>query len=477
MITTMKRFALLAIAITFILSCNSDVMTVGDLMAIGNDLELIEKDIADKYHVTTDDVDDYVNFRKLEAKGKGKILEVTDIKTIYTKSGNPSMYIICYSEGWDIISADKRTPVIVATSEIGKFNFSREHPILEYIEGEAENIELISRNCNQQMILTKNDFEESNENTDFWEHITADSDIINSYEPNIKDLPPLIPEGHWELTGVTSRPIVYDSICHLTTTQWHQGYPYNKYCPTDPNNQNKRSAAGCVAVAGAQMLYYLHQKLNINPSIPTIVPNPGYVGNEYPNDFTNFRSDHWDNMTNDQIATLISYIGNLVNMSYSYNSSGAVTKDLIEDVFTSLGISSTWHAFDTNIIKTSLSSEMPVIVSAQTASDGHSLIIDGYKRFRTEYTYMYEWVYDSPTEEMIEIKKPIYELEYSSPYITQVQMNWGWGETYPSNDLDNNNIWYNPTDSWIVNIIKNNSYTTDEFSSKRGIIYNFSKIE
>lgn len=164
-------------------------------------------------------------------------------------------------------------------------------------------------------------------------------------------------------------------------------------------------------------------------------------------------------------------------MSYSYNSSGAVTKDLIEDVFTPLGISSTWHAFDTNIIKTSLSSEMPVIVSAQTASDGHSLIIDGYKRFRTEYTYMYEWVYDSPTEEMVEIKKPIYELEYSSPYITQVQMNWGWGETYPSNDLDNNNIWYNPTDSWIVNIIKNNSYTTDEFSSKRGIIYNFSKIE
>lgn len=472
----MKRLALFAIVTLFILSCNSDVMTVVDLTAIENDVEIIEKDTADKYHVTPYDVDDYVNFRKLEAKGKGKILEVTDIKTIYTKSGNPSMYIICYSEGWDIISADKRTPVIVATSEIGKFNFSREHPILEYIEGEAENIELISRNCDQQMILTKNDSEESNKNTDFWEHITADSDIINSYEPNIKDLPPLIPEGHWELTGVISKPTVYDSICHLTPIQWHQGYPYNKYCPCD-HISFTWTKAGCVAVVGAQMLYYLHQKLSINPSVPTSVPTPGFIGSEYPNGFTNFRSDHWDNMTEDQVAVLISYIGNLVGMNYSVDESLAYIEDLTDKVFKVFGISSSFVPYDPNIVKTSLIDGFPVIVSAGNNSSSHALIIDGYKRFRTEYTYTYEWVYDFPTEEMIEIKKPKCEVEYSSPYIDQVQMNWGWGDNYPTNELSNNNVWYNPTDSWVVNHIENEIPFTEEYNIKSDIIYNFSKDE
>ena len=176
-------------------------------------------------------------------------------------------------------------------------------------------------------------------------------------------------------------------------------------------------------------------------------------------------------MTNEQIAVMISYIGYSVSMNYSYSLSSADTENLIKDVFTPLGISSTWHTFDANIVKTSLSSEMPVIVSARADLGGHAFIIDGYKRFRTEYTYMYEWVYDSPTEEMIEIKKPIYELEYSSPYIDQVQMNWGWNANLDNSS--NNDIWYNPTDNWIVNL--NNSSL--EFNNKRGIIYNFSKSE
>ncbi len=45
-----------------------------------------------------------------------------------------------------------------------------------------------------------------------------------------------------------------ESVGPLLTTSWHQGYPYNMYCPTGYNSQ--RCVVGCVATAAAQIFYY-----------------------------------------------------------------------------------------------------------------------------------------------------------------------------------------------------------------------------
>lgn len=93
---------------------------------------------------------------------------------------------------------------------------------------------------------------------------------------------------------------------------------------------------------------------------------------------------------------------------------------------------------------------LPVIVSAHTglSGDGHSFIIDGFKSYKTKYTYTYEWVYDS------------------SPYIEQVKMNWGW-----ANQLHNNEAWYTPVENWSVTSDQHGGQMT--FSHNKKMIYDF----
>jgi len=45
-----------------------------------------------------------------------------------------------------------------------------------------------------------------------------------------------------------------ESVGPLLTTSWHQGYPYNMFCPT--GYDDRRCVVGCVATAAAQILYY-----------------------------------------------------------------------------------------------------------------------------------------------------------------------------------------------------------------------------
>ena len=45
----------------------------------------------------------------------------------------------------------------------------------------------------------------------------------------------------------------YEAVSPLLTTKWGQGYPYNGLCP---DYDNDRAAAGCVAVAMAQIMNY-----------------------------------------------------------------------------------------------------------------------------------------------------------------------------------------------------------------------------
>ncbi len=45
-----------------------------------------------------------------------------------------------------------------------------------------------------------------------------------------------------------------ESVGPLLTTSWHQGYPYNMYCPTGYDDRN--CVVGCTATAAAQILYY-----------------------------------------------------------------------------------------------------------------------------------------------------------------------------------------------------------------------------
>ena len=93
-------------------------------------------------------------------------------------------------------------------------------------------------------------------------------------------------------------------------------------------------------------------------------------------------------------------------------------------------------------------------------------IIDGYKEYRTKYTYTYEWVYDGPSNVPLPTYPEKIEIEYSSPVIEQIRMNWGYANEY----LNNDNL-YTLTGDWAINV----NGVNYSYNYNRELIYGFSK--
>ena len=247
-------------------------------------------------------------------------------------------------------------------------------------------------------------------------------------------------DGHWQLTSVDTLLVAYDSL-KLTQTVWDQEFNgYNKYCPLCTGSSYWRAPAGCVPVAGAQMLFYLHNKLGTPAFAPDTAMCIGHVGfGNYIQATGGSSSTTWnymlDNDYNDKgyrsAAVLIADVGKKVGVTYGDDGSGASLSNLVS-VFAQYGIDCTFSTFGTTsnfIIKQNLLAEMPVVMRAKpsaNASVGHAFLIDGYSRSRYQYTFSYEWVYSHPsTTILFPIGERMTTVSYSTPEITEFSMNWG----------------------------------------------------
>ena len=206
------------------------------------------------------------------------------------------------------------------------------------------------------------------------------------------------------------------------------------------------------------------------------VPSTVHVsGNTYSYNvqFADFGTSLWDDIyTNTtSAAKLISYVGGLVNIQFFNNATVADPTDLKLNVFEELGINCLVGDFDMEVVEENLLNRLPIIISASHDPDksGHTFIIDGFKSYHTQYTYTYEWVY-GPSSVPVPSISPKVEIEYSSPAIEYIKMNWG----ERGYDRDNNDVWYAPMDAWTFVIYEDESKTYDY---KKEIIYGFSKIE
>ena len=275
-----------------------------------------------------------------------------------------------------------------------------------------------------------------------------------------KDIVPTL--GHYELRNSTLSIEVYDSISSMTSTEWSQGSPYNYYCPLTSNNL-EHAPAGCVAIAGAQMLYFLHSTFGIPSTAPSKAYCKGNV-NSYTWEQTDYSSHIWADMANNgyYAAPLIADVGRRLNMQYGDNGSGALTEDLINKVFVPYGISCLYTSYNVDLLRKSLLKGMPVILSAKsiktrssgTGKVGHAFIADRYKRTRMVTKNYYEWVYDSyPDGKPIPVVPDKVESTYSSPTISMIGFNWGWGSYYnvPTE-------WFGLTGDWISSQYSMSSY-------------------
>ena len=378
--------------------------------------------------------------------------------------------------GWIVYASDTRVPAIIAESPSGTFSEAMENEAAYvWLQTIAEDIKVIKSLSDDKLNFSA---EEIENNKAFWKSISSPDEYMK--EKNAKEGPnetrglPMA-TGHYELVNTISHWENYDSIPRLTTTNWHQNAPFNIYCPYKSGSSSEHAPAGCVAIAGAQMLYFLHNKFGVPETAPSEAYVVGHVGSPHAGIQYNYTSTIWDDMTtNDSCAApLIADVGRRVDMDYGNNSSGANTEDLVDDVFAPYGISCTYSSYNADTLCAKLSLMIPVILRARAEENrgtvGHAFIADRYKRAKLITENVYWWVWDT-IPPGVPLLPPdtleIIERDTSSARIRMIGMNWGWGSYY------NNDEFYTLTGDWI------NHRRTDSlnWNIDRKMIYNFKVI-
>ena len=242
--------------------------------------------------------------------------------------------------------------------------------------------------------------------------------------------------------------MVYDSIPRLTTTDWNQDSPFNIYCPFKSNYKD-HALAGTVAVAAAQMLYYMHHEFGV----PQTAPSEAYCRNSvddsiYIWDQTNYTESVWEKMKDNpsSAAPLIANIGKRLDARYFGNETATNPKDLVNKVFKPYGLSCEYKNYDEDILKNNLLNKIPVIIEARDkdAKYPEAFIVDRYRRSAYRTTNVYHYTYDNlPEGTMIPYVPDSIVYIYNTPYIDQIGINWGRGTAYQEPSK-----WYPITGDW-----------------------------
>ena len=178
----------------------------------------------------------------------------------------------------------------------------------------------------------------------------------------------------------------------LGTTEWNQGNPYNSLCPMDGDS---RSVTGCAATAMAQVMFFWKY-----PNY-TVADIPGYTTSTKGLTVSTIGAGaaiEWDNMLpqyngseteaqKQAVAELMLMCGTSLQMDYTSNNSGAVTRraaDAWKDYFDY--DQGTKHedrdkyrlAAWNQKVYDELKAGRPVLYHGQSSGGGHAFVIDGY---------------------------------------------------------------------------------------------------
>lgn len=417
-------------------------------------LRVIDRDEDESSHFVTERmVDEFVRSRHPETKANA-ILDYSI--TPYIRSRADTLFFFInygYEVGWQIISSDTRTPAIIAEGNQGIFSIDRGSPGHRlWIDYLANVMEVVRQSPDSLLAFSQ---EEIATNKSVW----SNPSHRGLSPPEIDHRP-----GRW-YSSTTTEVIVVDSLEHLTSTQWSQHNPYNYYCPII-SGTSQRAYAGCSAIAGAQMLYYLHGKYGLPETMCESVS-----GNAPNYSFDDWTSSVWEEMgtlneaTNYPIycvpeSALIFYVGNQISTDYQ-NESEAITEYLVDSLFTVSGYDCVYSPYNSFDVTSSLQNDLPVVVRADTqetrtdsSGGGHAFLIDGYKITESYSSTLHYFMYD---DGMSEPELPNYwTYSYSPPHISAVKMNWGWASQWSIPRV--NDGWYSLIDQWVTNF--NGGYDT-----------------
>ena len=429
----------------------------------------------DDYIVDEEDINSFIRYVSLSEKDLG------DFESFDTSSDNglPVYYTLKFQNGWKIISADKRGPVILGEGK-GSFSNNTNPAVNTWMDVLADDIQFRRFKADEYYgNATEDILERESYSQLFWSAINCESSFIVNNKLKAKaDRDPLLPSGHYELFSVYYTDDVYENIEHYITDPWKQSSPFNDYCPFKAGLP-ERCSAGCVAVAAAQVLYYSHYKIGV----PTVSPSSGFCygdENNYIQHFEDYSDTTWNVMgtIRNYAALLVGEVGLRLRMNYGSNGSSADEHDLPDRVFEPCGLSCIFYnGYDSSIVFSSLQSGWPILFSAFRYESlfswpGHSFLIDGYKSYVRTTHYVYEWVTENPinlapsasTKAEMPVNPEPYEiLSISSPRLVSLRFRWGY------DDMEDNGF-YAPDGAW--------SYgNRSPYNILKTMIYGFNAID
>jgi hypothetical protein len=180
------------------------------------------------------------------------------------------------------------------------------------------------------------------------------------------------------------------SVDPLVQCKWNQSYPYNVYCPEDPNGPGGYVYSGCVATAMAQVMYYWRYPLQGTGSHTYYYP-------PYGNLTANFGATtyQWEGMQNTidhefpgPNAELQYHCGVAVDMMYGPDGSGAYSTDVPPALINYFNYSPdcyfSWKDNHSNtewvnMLKENIDNGWPMYYSGYSSAGGHAFVCDGYQ--------------------------------------------------------------------------------------------------
>lgn len=348
-----------------------------------------------KKNTIFDNVTDYVHFVK-NGGAKSRSAAMNSIVPYMNNNGDTLAYIVNYNEGWELLSNDRRTPLVLVSSNQGSFNLSeiKKNDNLNNYWSSMEN----DLTALKEKPITENDTLGTGWNAFYVENgSVSEENIVRTSEVYAEVTPG--ENGYWEVIESETKEISEVVSDRAITTAWDKGM--NDYIPFKVNSvgQTVHCAPGCVAIAGAQYLYYLHYKNN-NPRY--MVDTGVYDSTTGQYIFSGSSETIWEQM-NDILygryyaSIMVGYVAKYVDTTFGINESSAEA-DLLQGLINSYGYSLSWHSYSSSSIINIIKQHGAVISSihgnyiGQTQDIGHAFIIDGYKTHITETTTTYGWV-------------------------------------------------------------------------------------
>lgn len=352
---------------------------------------------------------------EMEAKCFAKIIrpekQVQSISLIEHEDQVVS-YVVNYDNGWIIISGDKRTDIVLASSNEGNIDYcTLDNKLFKFwIEMCAAGIYQIRLNGIDESLVNKTSLM-------VWDSV-KDALFLLPEKRSTHMTKSGDPEGAVWVRRIVSTVFSDSTItCYgpFLDTKWGQGYPWNYNYPTEMDTCGivHTCPVGCTAVAMAQVINYMHH----NAGTPTGLYHGTYVTGDSTNP-TFFRgtfndpSSRWEEFARNKngatalvdsikfVREFMADVGNRVGMTYHWNGSGAWPSNQAMSYY-GLGFSEMTHSdyLSPNYIASNLKSSIPVIVvcmyyNNQNEPTGHTWVIDGLKIIHYKVTYTYQWFYE-----------------------------------------------------------------------------------